>query len=85
VALDSVRRSAQSTLCIADRTRRTLSYRLRVTCRRRDVSEQLLRQERLIAAGEKMKEGFRKTIRNLQDRNKELEQKVRELEQQLAT
>ncbi|GFZ46717.1 hypothetical protein JCM24511_03937 [Saitozyma sp. JCM 24511] len=50
-----------------------------------DVSEQLLRQERLIAAGEKMKEGFRKTIRNLQDRNKELEQKVRELEQQLAT
>jgi cell division septum initiation protein DivIVA len=32
-----------------------------------------------------MKEGFRKTIRNLQDRNKELEQKVRELEQQLAT
>jgi cell division septum initiation protein DivIVA len=31
-----------------------------------------------------MKEGFRKTIRNLQERNKQLEARVKELEQQLG-
>lgn len=48
------------------------------------LSDVLHRQDRLVKAGEAAKEGFRKTIRTLQARNQELEDRVKALEQQLA-
>jgi hypothetical protein len=38
------------------------------------------RQDRLLRAAELSKEGMRKTILNLQTRNKELEARIKELE-----
>jgi hypothetical protein len=44
------------------------------------LSEHLHRQDRLIRAGEVAKEGFRKTIKTQQDRIRELEEKLQQLE-----
>ncbi|WVQ80232.1 hypothetical protein IAT38_002337 [Cryptococcus sp. DSM 104549] len=44
------------------------------------LSEHLHRQDRLVRAAEVMKQGMRKTIKSLQDKNKELEARVKELE-----
>lgn len=43
------------------------------------LSEHIARQDRLLAAADRQKETFRKTIKNLQDRNAELEKRVKEL------
>jgi len=48
------------------------------------VSEHIQRQERLINAGEQLKQGLRKTIANLQERNRELEARVKDLEAKLG-
>ncbi|ORY32854.1 hypothetical protein BCR39DRAFT_522143 [Naematelia encephala] len=48
------------------------------------LSEHLHRQERLLRAGEAAKDGFRKKIRSLEERNAELEARVKELEKQLG-
>jgi hypothetical protein len=44
------------------------------------LSEHIQRQDRLLVAADKAKEGFRRTIADLQQRNAELEQRIRELE-----
>jgi uncharacterized protein involved in exopolysaccharide biosynthesis len=44
------------------------------------ISDHIARQDRLLAAADRQKETFRKTIKTLQDRNTELEKRVRELE-----
>ena len=44
------------------------------------LSEHLHRQDRLIKAGEAAKEGFRKRIKALEERNRMLEDKVKALE-----
>ena len=45
-----------------------------------NLSEHLHRQDRLIKAGEAAKEGFRKRIKALEERNRELEAWVNQLE-----
>jgi septal ring factor EnvC (AmiA/AmiB activator) len=45
-----------------------------------ELSAHLHRQDRLIAAGEKAKEGFRKTIQKQKERIEQLEARLKELE-----
>ncbi|WVN87577.1 uncharacterized protein L203_102760 [Cryptococcus depauperatus CBS 7841] len=48
------------------------------------LNEHLHRQDRLLAAAEQMKTTMRKTVKSLQEKNKILEDRVRELESRLA-
>lgn len=51
-----------------------------ITSLAQQLSDHISRQDRLLAAADRQKETFRKTIRTLQEKNEELEKRIRELE-----